>query len=187
MSKKYVNIILDDQPVLRQKAVEVTLPLSEEDKDILLRMLEYIKDSKVDELQTQYNLKPGIGLAAPQLGISKRLIAIDLSEEKNNKEVLYRYALANPKIISHSEQQSYLTTGEGCLSVEQPHPGYVYRYARVTVKAYDLLQDKEIKIRATGYLAICLQHEIDHLNGVLFYDRINKHQPFIELPNAIKI
>ena len=72
------------------------------------------------------------------------------------------YALANPRIISESVQRAYLKTGEGCLSVEGAHEGFVPRAARITVKGYDLLQDKEITIRAKDYLAIVLQHEIDH-------------------------
>ena len=74
--------------------------------------------------------------------------------------------------------------GEGCLSVCEEHQGYVVRSARIKVKAFDLLQNKEITIRARGYLAIVLQHEIDHFSGTLFYDHINRENPFEEVPGA---
>ncbi|MBQ5443716.1 MAG: peptide deformylase, partial [Erysipelotrichaceae bacterium] len=73
------------------------------------------------------------------------------------------------------------------LSVNQIHEGYVYRSARVKVKAYDLLQEKEILIKAEGYLAIVLQHELDHFKGILFYDHINKADPFYKDPQALVI
>ena len=95
--------------------------------------------------------------------------------------------LVNPKIISSSMQKAYLENGEGCLSVENAHEGYVVRSARVTVKAFDLIQNKEITIRARGYLAIVLQHEIDHFSGVLFYDHIDAKNPYPVIEEAIVI
>ena len=89
-------------------------------------------------------------------------------------------ALANPKIISESTQVGYLDSGEGCLSVKDEHPGYVFRHARIKVRGYDLIQDKNVVISAEGYFAIALQHEIDHLSGILFYDRIDKNNPWKE-------
>ncbi len=88
------------------------------------------------------------------------------------------YCLANPKIISHSVQKSALSLGEGCLSVEIEHQGLVHRSARIKVRAFDILSNQEVEFRATGYLAVVLQHEIDHLNGVLFYDHINLSDPW---------
>ena len=187
MNNQYVDIIMDPDPLLRVKAKEVVLPLSQEDKNTLEKMLKYIKDSKDEDLASQFNLKPGIGLAAPQIGISKRLIVIDLTEIDNEAEIIYQFALANPKIISHSVKEAYLASGEGCLSVAEDYPGYAYRPALVTITGYDLLTEKQLKIRAGGLLALALQHEIDHLNGILFYDRINENDPFLEKPDAIKI
>ena len=80
-------------------------------------------------------------------------------------------ALVNPKIISESVQNAYLDNGEGCLSVKGEHPGHVFRHARIKVRGYDLIQDKNVtRFSTEGYFAICLQHEIDHLSGTLFYD-----------------
>ena len=87
-------------------------------------------------------------------------------------------ALVNPKIISESVQNAYLDNGEGCLSVKGEHPGHVFRHARIKVRGYDLIQDKNVTISAEGYFAICLQHEIDHLSGTLFYDHIDANNPW---------
>ncbi len=95
----------------------------------------------------------------------------------------YSYGLFNPKIVSHSVAQTYLSSGEGCLSVDREVPGYVPRHQRITIKATDL-DGNEIKLKLRGYAAIVFQHEIDHLNGVMFYDHINKQEPFAVPENA---
>ena len=80
----------------------------------------------------------------------------------------------NPKIVSHSVEKTYLASGEGCLSVDRDVEGYVPRYARITIKAFDL-EGNEFKKRLKGLAAIAFQHELDHLNGVMFYDHIDKN------------
>ena len=80
-----------------------------------------------------------------------------------------------------------LASGEGCLSVEDEHQGLVPRHARITVKAYDILKQEVVEFRANGYLAVVLQHEIDHLNGILFYDRINREDPWKLEENTLVI
>ena len=87
--------------------------------------------------------------------------------------------MINPKIISHSEEVIAAEQGEGCLSVNRDVDGHVARYARVTIEGFDEDGNK-IKVRAREELSIAFQHEIDHLNGILFYDHINKKKPFIE-------
>ena len=77
-----------------------------------------------------------------------------------------------------------LECGEGCLSVDDNHPGYVYRTAKIIVKAFDAKQMKDVFVTARGYEAIVLQHELDHLDGVLYYDHINKKDPFVRLENS---
>ena len=177
------DIVRDGHPVLRKVASEVTLPPSNEDKEILNQLLEYVKNSQDPEVAAKYGLRPGIGLAAPQINVSKRMLAVHLTDEH---ERLYSYALINPKIVSHSVEKAYLVSGEGCLSVDDPHPGYVPRYARITVKGYDS-EGNELKLRLKGLPAVCFQHEIDHLNGILFYDYINKENPMQKPENAIAI
>ncbi len=177
------NIIREGHPTLRQVAKEVPLPASDEDRKILEELIEYVKNSQDPEFAEKYGIRPGIGLAAPQINVSKRMIAVHLKDED---DVLYSYALFNPKIISHSVKKSYLTGGEGCLSVDRIVPGYVPRYAKIKVKGTNL-DGEEVVVKLKGLAAICFQHEIDHLNGVMFYDHINGEDPFAEPENAISI
>lgn len=177
------DIIRDGHPVLRSVAAEVPMPPSKEDIEILTSMHEYLKNSQDPETAAKYQLRAGIGIAAPQINVSKRMIAILAKDEKGIK---HSYNLFNPKIISHSVEKSYLTSGEGCLSVDEAYPGYVPRYSKVTIKGFDL-DGKEIKLRLKGLLSIVFQHEIDHLNGMMFYDHIDKNDPYREPENAIAV
>ncbi len=104
----------------------------------------------------------------------KRIIVIVHEIEEG---VFDNYVVINPVIVSNSKEIIAAEVGEGCLSVERDVPGHVKRYARVTIEGYDELGQK-ISIRAREELAIAFQHEIDHLNGILFYDHINKNKPF---------
>ncbi len=174
------DVIREGNPILRTVAEEVQSPASEEDTQTLKEMIEFVINSQNPEMVEKYNLRPGIGLAAPQIGISKRMIAIHVTD---TNETLYSYALFNPKIISHSVERTYLPAGEGCLSVDREVPGYVPRYARITVKA-TTVDGEEVKLRLKGLPAIVFQHEIDHLNGVMFYDHINQDNPFAVPENA---
>lgn len=170
------SLIIDDQnKLLREKSNNVPLPLSNEDRELLQGLYEYVLNSTDEKKAAEDNLTPAVGIAAVQVGIKKKLLAIVIRNEK--AEILWAYALANPKIIAHSLEEAYLKSGEGCLSVPTPHEGYVYRYRRIKVRAYDLLSDSEVIIKAKDYLAIVLQHEIDHFNGILYYDHL-KADPF---------
>lgn len=181
-------IVKDTDPILRQKSADVLFPLSTKDKALLMDMLDYVRKSVDPEIAERENLRPSVGIAAVQLGVLKKLNAISVGlEDKNGDWKMHEFALVNPKIISHSIEKTYLKHGEGCLSVEDEHEGYVPRSARIKVKAYDLLQDKEVTIRVSGYLAIVFQHEIDHNHGVLFYDYINKKDPFAPVEGAFEI
>jgi peptide deformylase len=174
------DIIREGHPSLRKVAEEVTMQPSEEDKDILRSLLEYVQNSQDPEIAQKHGLRSGVGLAAPQINVLKRMLAVHVTD---NKGELHSYALFNPKIVSHSVEKAYLTTGEGCLSVDRQVPGYVPRYARVTVKGIDL-DGTPVKIRLKGMPAIVFQHEIDHLNGVMFYDHIDKENPLQPIPDA---
>ncbi len=179
------TIIKDNDRLIRQKSVDVELPLKDEDRDVLMQMLKYVDDSTVEEIAEKENLRPAVGISAIQIGIPKKMTAVIIKDSEGNK--VCEYALVNPKIVSNSLEKAYLEAGEGCLSVAEVHEGYIYRSARVKVKAYDALQDKDILIKAEGYLAIVLQHELDHFKGILFYDHINKQDPFYKDPEALVI
>ncbi|MFD1361498.1 peptide deformylase [Lentibacillus salinarum] len=174
------DIVREGHPSLREKAEEVTVPPTENDIQLLNDMLTFIKNSQDEDIAGQYHLRPGVGLAAPQLGINKRMCAVHFEDLKGR---LCSYGLINPKIVSHSVEQAYLSTGEGCLSVDRDVQGYVPRNARVTVKAIGM-DGQELKLRLRDYAAIVVQHEIDHLNGVMFYDYINPENPFTVPDNS---
>jgi len=150
MNVAVYQVITNPDPVLRQKAIPV-----EKINAGVLRVLDNMKD-------TLY-AADGIGLAAPQIGISKRMIVVDLGD--NLMELI------NPEIV----QQEGLQNGtEGCLSVPGVI-GWVDRAQKVTVRFLDREgQDQEIE--AEDLLARCLQHEIDHLNGILFIDKASETQ-----------
>ena len=183
------TIIKDPNEILRTKCEKVSLPLSSEDKELLEEMLKYVRDSRDEELAKKYNLMPAVGIAAPQVGINKQMTIVSVEEydQENDEVILYEFALVNPIIVSKSEKKCALSNGEGCLSINIPHEGYVYRPMRIKVKAYDYLTDQQITLNASGYLAVVIQHEIDHLKGILFYDHINETDPWMEDTNAILI
>ena len=172
--------ILDEKDKrLRTISKEVTFPLTKKDKETIDIMIEYLKNSQIDELAEKYDLRPGMGMSAIQLGIAKRYFVVvnELSDPEDEEKEFETYILINPKIISNSMEQIYVEEGEGCLSVNRPVEGIVPRYARVTMEAYDM-EGRKINVRAREELAICFQHELDHLNGILFVDHIDPKNPF---------
>ncbi|MDR7072082.1 peptide deformylase [Fictibacillus barbaricus] len=177
------DIVREGHPVLRQKAAEVSQPFSEEDVAVANQLLEFVKNSQDPEISLKYKLRPGIGLAAPQIGVSKRIFAMHVTDDEGK---LYSYALLNPKIISHSVQMTYLDSGEGCLSVDRDVPGFVPRYAKVTVKGYTP-DGSLVELKLKGLPGICIQHEMDHLDGIMFYDRIDEKNPFEPPSNSVTI
>lgn len=178
------NILLDSDPILREKAISVSVPLSAEDKEILQAMLEYVRNSQDEQFCEKYNVRPSVGIAAPQIGVSKKMIAISI---RNEDDQALEYALANPKIITNSTKKTYLENGESCLSVATDVEGVVLRHNRITVRAYNLLTDQIEEIKLKGYPAIVMQHEIDHLKGVLYYDHIDSINPWYKPADAISI
>ncbi|MBQ3297710.1 MAG: peptide deformylase [Bacilli bacterium] len=172
--------ILDEKDKrLRLISKEVKFPLTKKDKDLIDTMIKYLHDSQIDELAEKYDLRPGMGMSAIQLGVPKRYFVVvnEITEEDDEEQKFDTYILINPKIISNSMEQIYVDEGEGCLSVNRPVEGIVPRYARVTMEAYDI-EGRKIHIRGREELAICFQHELDHLNGILFTDHIDPKNPF---------
>jgi peptide deformylase len=176
------DIIQDGHPTLRKKAPKVDLPLSEENLNTLRLMMEYIENSQDEEIVAQYQLRPSVGLAAPQIDKSLKMFCMKTMSE-DFKEV-HQYALVNPKIISHSEQMTYLPGGEGCLSVDENITGLVKRPKKIKarVNLVDLVTGKvrETVLKLSGYPAIVFQHEYDHLLGILFIDKMSEELPGIE-------
>lgn len=169
------NQILDEKDKrLRQKSVDVTFPLDQKYIDFINEGIEMLTLSQIDEEAKKYNLRPGMGLSAIQIGINKRIFVIVLEVDEGKFE---NYVFINPKIISHSEEMIYVDGGEGCLSINRETKGIVPRYARMNVEFYDIDGNKKT-LRLREELAITFQHEFDHLNGILFIDRIDKNNPY---------
>lgn len=169
-----ITILDEFDKRLRLISEEVTFPLLEEDKENIKKMLEYLKISQIEEWRKKYDLRAGMGLSYVQIGIPKRIFVVVDEVEENEFE---NYVLINPKIISNSEELIYVGEGEGCLSVNREVEGIVPRYARITVSAQDI-EGKPFTIRVREDLSIAFQHEIDHLNGILFVDKIDPKNPY---------
>ena len=141
-------------PVLRQRAA----PVDEVD-DTVRKLLD-------DMLETMYEA-PGIGLAAPQVGLSMRVIVMDCSEDEEAPQPI---RMVNPEITWRSDEAA--THEEGCLSIPD-HKGDVTRPAEIKVRYLDE-NGKECELATGGLLATCIQHEVDHLDGVLFIDYLSR-------------
>lgn len=177
------EIIVEGNPLLRAKSEPVKIPMSLEDMKTMDEMTDYIFNSIDDEIAKKYDLRPAVGLAAPQIGINKKMLVIYAFDEKGNEHF---YPMVNPRLVSYSDELTYLDCGEGCLSVTRETKGYVHRSKRVTVETYLYLEGKLVKttLRLKGYIAVVFQHEYDHLQGMLFVDRINKENPFFVPENS---
>ena len=164
MSVKKIFTIPD--PILKKKS----LPIKNVDSSV--------KKLMDDMLETMY-AAPGIGLAADRAGVLKRVVVIDLSKKEEKKTPLF---FVNPEIISTSEEQ--VSYEEGCLSIPNQF-AEIKRPNRCHVKYLDY-NGKKKDLKADGLLATCIQHEIDHLNGILFIDYLSKLKKDLILKKVIK-
>lgn len=172
----------DNDQILRQKLSQIVLPLTKSDEQYLEKMISYI-DASYNNESEKYNIKPGVAIAANQVGWDKRAIYIHtLVNEKEEK-----YLLFNPKIIAHSKSICFLNSGEGCLSVDKKHEGYIKRWYKIIVKGYDYINKSDFEKEFEGYISIVFQHEIDHLEGILYYDHINPQDKFFKMDDWIEI
>lgn len=182
------DLIYEGHPNLRLVAEEVTFPMDDELRETALKMMEFVKNSQDEAIAEKYQLRPGVGIAAPQINVNKRIFAIllyEFDEDGNQVGEVLNEIFVNPVITRHSVQKAALEAGEGCLSVNREVPGYVPRSARVTIEYQDL-DGNPHTIKLRNYEGIVAQHELDHLNGVMFYDHINEEEPW-ELPNDLKL
>ncbi len=148
------KVVIEPDPILRKKS------------ESLYQVNNDIRKLLDDMLQTMY-AAPGIGLAAVQIGILKRIIVIDISKKEEKKNPIF---LINPKIIFQSKETS--TYEEGCLSLPG-HFAEIERPAKCKIEYIDY-NGKKAELEAEGLLSTCIQHEIDHLNGILFIDYLSK-------------
>ncbi len=169
------DITRDGNPVLRKVAQPLTFPLSDHYKQLAKDMMEYLINSQDPKIAEKHQLRAGVGLAAPQVDESVQMASLLVPDDKGN--ILFKETFVNPEIISESVRKVCLSEGEGCLSVDKEIDGYVPRPDKLTIH-YFTVDGEEKTIRLKDYPAIVASHEIDHLNGHLFYDRINKQDPF---------
>ena len=169
-----ITILDEKDPRLHKVSTEVEFPLDQDLKKKIYDALDYLEMSQIEEYNTKYDLRPGMGLSFCQIGINKRIFVVS---EDFGDGTFGRYIVINPKIISHSEELIFVGEGEGCLSVNRETTGIVPRYARATFRAYDE-NGNEYDIRVREEIAIAFQHELDHLNGILFTDKIDPKNPF---------
>ena len=171
------DIIDEKDKRLRQVSKEVTFPMDKKDKENIKEMIEFLTNSQIPELSEKYDLRPGMGLAAVQIGVLKRYLVIVHEIEEGKFD---NYVVINPKIVSNSMEQIYVDGCEGCLSVNESEPnqeGYVKRSYRIIVEGYSYFEKKVVRHDKSNYVAIVLQHELDHLEGRLFIDHIDKKHP----------
>lgn len=169
-----IEILDEKNKILHQKSNAVSFPLSKEYKSLLFDIIKYLKMSQNDTYIEKYNLRAGMGLSLVQIGIPDRAFVI---ANKNDDDTFEEHIVINPEIIAKSEELIYVGEGEGCLSVNREVEGIVPRHARITVKYQDI-DGNEKTIRVREEIAIAFQHEIDHLNGILFVDRIDSKNPY---------
>ena len=151
------EIVTVPDPILRKKARKVT-EFGPELQNLLNDMVETMREA------------PGVGLAAPQVGVSQRIIVIEYRSEEDEDAPPRLYTLVNPEIARSSRET--LVGTEGCLSIPGI-AGDVERFEEVTIRGQNR-HGQPVKIKAKGWMARIFQHEIDHLDGVLFTDRAEK-------------
>ncbi len=169
-----IEILDEKDKRLHQVSKEVTFPLDDETKKLIEDTLVYLEMSQDEKIAEKYDIRAGMGMSFVQLG---RLDRIFVVSEDNGDGTFERHIVINPEMISHSEELIYVGEGEGCLSVNRPVEGIVPRYARCTFKAYDI-DGNEYKIRVREDISVAYQHELDHLNGILFVDKIDPKNPY---------
>ena len=172
------DIVYEGDKRLHEVCKPVELPISEEDSKTLRSLLEYVANSQDEEMVNKYKLRPAVGLAAPQIGVLKRMFAIMAYDEDDK---FYCFPLINPKILEHSEEKIYLSGGEGCISVNRPTSGLTPRYKWIKFEAiqwnYKRKVYEKIRMKLEGYIAVVFQHEYDHLEGVLYVDKMYNKLP----------
>lgn len=179
------DIIREGHPTLTRVADKVAMPISDEDKQIAFSLFQYVINSQDDEIAQKYKLRPGVGIAAPQINVSKRMFAMHVHDVDGK---LYSMIVVNPRITQRSEEIVYLNGGEGCLSVDRPTEGITPRHYSIKFEAfvYDV-ESNGFKLKRgslKGYPATVFQHEFDHLDGIMFttkmYPLIPGAQPLFD-------
>jgi len=175
------DLVLAEAEKALPKSIEVGIPLSEEDLGMLRAMAAFVLESQTKEVDENGDkFTQAIGVAAPQFGVNKRMFVITSIDDDN---VLFTMAVVNPIIMNHSKSRIVLPEGESCLSIPGKS-GIVPRYENVRwsgtlVNLETGEEENKTLSKVSGYLGIVFQHEYDHLEGILFTDKMTQ-----ELPNV---
>jgi peptide deformylase len=172
-----IKILDEKNKLLHTVSKEVSFPVDKETRKLCLDTIKYLELSQDEEIAQKNNLRAGMGMALAQLGVAKRIFVIAMQNEDNGFD---EYIIVNPKIIRQSEELVYIGEGEGCLGVNREVDGIVPRCARINIEYYDFEGNKKT-MRVREELAVAFQHEIDHLNGILFVDRIDPKNPYKDI------
>lgn len=178
------DLVTDPNPILRKRLSKVEFPMSTDLKDALVSMRQYVVNSYDQELVEKYDLTPSVGIAANQIGVDARMCVVYIEDEDG--EPFLDLTMINPVILSSSAELSFIESGEGCLSVPKRPEGYVYRARKIKLRYFDVDGNKH-QLELDDFESIAVQHEIDHLNGILYADKINKNNPFEEKKGAYQI
>lgn len=174
------DIIREGHPTLTRRAMPVLMPISDDDRQTVFSLMQYVINSQNEESAEKYGLRPGVGLAAPQINVSRRMFAMHMHDEDGK---LHSLLVVNPVITNRSEEMVYLNGGEGCLSVDRITEGITPRHLSITYVAhtYDIKSNSFVVTTdtLTGYAATVFQHEYDHLDGIMYTSKL-----FDSLPNA---
>jgi peptide deformylase len=174
------DVIREGHPNLNKVSDPVKIPLSNEDKKLLVDLFTYVKHSTDEAMLEKYDLRPSVGIAAPQVNVLKRMFAIHVHDVDGT---LYSYMIVNPTIKQKSSNLIYLPDGEGCLSVDRETEGLTPRHESITLEALRYINETDtlspITLHLNGYIGIVFQHEFDHLNGILYTQKL-----FLDLPSA---
>jgi peptide deformylase len=164
MSLRHIVSVSENNPTLTEKARRV-------------RGIGPHIQSLIDDMVETMRAAPGVGLAAPQVGVPLRIVVIETPENEDEPGTGRLYTLINPEIVKASPELE--EDQEGCLSIPG-YAGYIKRHSAITVKALNR-GGKEVRLKARGYLARVFQHELDHLDGVLFTDHLEGPDKLIKL------
>ncbi|MCA9859481.1 MAG: peptide deformylase [Thermomicrobiales bacterium] len=158
-----LEIVLEGDPRLRQKATRI------KHADESLRKI-------AADMHETMDAAPGVGLAGPQVGLMRRIVVVHVPKDEEEEQEEVRLTLIDPEIV---KSQGKVYGQEGCLSIPR-WVGEVPRAETITVKAIDL-DNKHIRLKARGYLARVIQHEVDHLDGILFVDRVEDRSTLFQV------
>lgn len=171
------DIIKEGNPLLKKKCNKVNIPLTKADKDCLNQLAEYLEVSEDEEKTKELGIRAGVGIAAPQVGVMKRMFAMNATDFLDEEKKKYFYCVVNPEILARSSQEVYLPGGEGCLSVDRDTDKMLTPRNYKIIAKFALYDPKTGKIKyekqtLEGYPAIVFQHEYDHLDGIMYVDKM---------------